>query len=221
MGRGAGVRLFSLVTPAGRFFPSRSRREADLRVRALSVRAAASVLAVVHDAPASNPDSPERRPAAPVDVVGAPRLRNPTKTRRYEKAPRSGDFFRPTSKNRGEKRARFDVPSADARVSSTYSRGITRRRKKKGRDDVRDASSRSSHWRVRRPFRVRIARPTHRAYVVAHIARVCLSSLFFFRLSPKRSSINRHPSCASRATAGARPPGRSSGCARRGTARAA
>ena len=68
MGRGADVRLFSLVTRAGRFFPSRSRREADLRVRALSVRAAASVLAVVHDAPASNPDSPERRPATPVDA---------------------------------------------------------------------------------------------------------------------------------------------------------
>jgi hypothetical protein len=56
------------------------------------VRAAASVLAVVHDAPTSNPDSPERRPAAPVDVVGAPRLRNPTKTRRTKKRLGAGIF---------------------------------------------------------------------------------------------------------------------------------
>jgi hypothetical protein len=79
------------------------------------VRAAASVLAVVHDAPTSNPDSPERRPAAPVDVVGAPRLRNPTKTRRTKKRLWSGDFFRLQSiLFAGKARARFDVPSADA-----------------------------------------------------------------------------------------------------------
>ena len=52
----------------GAFSLPRSRREAHLRVRALRMRAAASVRAVVHDAPASNPDSPERRPATPVDA---------------------------------------------------------------------------------------------------------------------------------------------------------
>jgi hypothetical protein len=79
------------------------------------VRAAASVLAVVHDAPTSNPDSPERRPAAPVDVVGAPRLRNPTKTRRTKKRLGAGIFFVNRFCSR-EKRARVLMFRAPTRV---------------------------------------------------------------------------------------------------------
>ena len=51
---------FPSARARGRFFLSRSRREADLRARAPRVRAAASVLAVVHDVPTSNQDSSER-----------------------------------------------------------------------------------------------------------------------------------------------------------------
>jgi hypothetical protein len=95
------------------------------------VRAAASVLAVVHDAPTSNPDSPERRPAAPVDVVGAPRLRNPTKTRRTKKRLGAGIFFVNRFCSRGKARARFDVPSADARRRRTTLRVVLQGTEKK------------------------------------------------------------------------------------------
>ena len=89
----------------GAFSLPRSRREAHLRVRALRMRAAASVRAVVHDAPASNPDSPERRPATPVDA--GRRTRECAIRRKALPRKSAGDFSaRP---NRGEKRARADV----------------------------------------------------------------------------------------------------------------
>jgi hypothetical protein len=80
------------------------------------VRAAASVLAVVHDAPTSNPDSPERRPAAPVDVVGAPRLPIRRKHGVRKSAFGAGIFFVFNRFCSREKRARVLMFRAPTRV---------------------------------------------------------------------------------------------------------
>jgi hypothetical protein len=96
------------------------------------VRAAASVLAVVHDAPTSNPDSPERRPAAPVDVVGAPRL--PIRRKHgVRKSALERGFYRESILFAGKSahKARFDVPSADARRRRTTLRVVLQGTEKK------------------------------------------------------------------------------------------
>jgi hypothetical protein len=80
------------------------------------VRAAASVLAVVHDAPTSNPDSPERRPAAPVDVVGAPDCAIRRKHGVRKSALERLDNFRESILFAGKSARRFDVPGAPTRV---------------------------------------------------------------------------------------------------------
>jgi hypothetical protein len=68
------------------------------------MRAAASVRAVVHDALASNPDSPERRPATPVDA--GRRTRECAIGRKAVR--KSAGIFR-RGKSRGKARARADV----------------------------------------------------------------------------------------------------------------
>jgi len=90
------------------------------------VFAAASVLAVGHDAPTKNSDSPERRPAAPVDVVAHRdcAIRRKHGVGKSKSAFGAGFFFVNRFRSRGKARARFDVPRptrvVDVRLFAWY-----------------------------------------------------------------------------------------------------
>ena len=172
------------------------------------MRAAASVRAVVHDALASNPDSPERRPATPVDA--GRRTRECAIRRKALPRKSAGDF---SARKIAGKNARAptcvfctvcDVMVAESRVSLVrlFASSCSKNRERGPTFDL--ASTVCSQVLSR-----------HRSRKARRLVR---------RRPPRRETraANRHPSRASRATARrARPYGRSSWCARREMARAA